>query len=180
FAAIVMEHQPPAEGWTLSPLILAIMSAGAVVSVLLPLSIASAQEAAVRVRDAEMVKGLLESEIQERERYEEVIRESEERFRLAFGNAPIGMALLTREGRWLRVNNSVCRMLGYSQAELLATDSQALTHPEDLSADLELMGRVLCGELDSYSLDKRYFHKSGRIVNASLHVSYVRDKPRRP
>lgn len=150
------------------------------VSLLLALSIAFAQSSSRRARESELVKGQLESEIRERQKYEEVVSQNEERFRRAFGNAPIGMALVTREGRWLRVNDSVCRMLGYSEAELLTTDFQSLTHPDDLTADLELASRLRAGEIETYSLDKRYFHRSGRIVHASLHVSFVGDKPGRP
>jgi PAS domain S-box-containing protein len=156
--------------------VLAIGLAGVLVSVLLPLSIAFAHSARLRAKESEAVKEQLEAEVHERRKSEEVMRESEERFRLAFGNAPIGMVLVTREGRWLRVNGSICRMLGYTEAELLATDFQALTHPEDLETDLGLLGQILAGEIDAYAVDKRYFHKCGRIVHASLHVSYVKDQ----
>jgi len=70
-------------------------------------------------------------------------------------------------------------MVGYSEEELLATDFQSLTHPDDLNADLDLIRHVLAGKIESYSVNKRYFHKSGRTVNASLHVSFVKDKPGR-
>lgn len=174
--------QPPAEysvpdGYSL---VLAILFGGSTVSVLLTLSMVLAQAARHRAGESELVKRQLESEIRERRKYEEVISENEERFRLAFGGAPIGMALVTREGRWLRVNDSLCRMLGYSPAELLATDFQSLTHPDDLNADLQQLAQVLSGEIGSYSMDKRYFHKQGHIVYASLHVAFVKDKPGTP
>jgi PAS domain S-box-containing protein len=158
----------------------AIAFSGLLVSILLPLNIAFAQAGNRRARESDSVKQQLEAQIHERQRSEEVTRENEERFRLAFGNAPIGMALVTRAGRWLRVNASLCRMLGYSEAELLATDFQTLTHPEDLYADLPRVVQVMAGRIDSYSIDKRYFHKSGRIVNVSSHVSYVKEQPGRP
>jgi PAS domain S-box-containing protein len=167
---------PPPAGYFGNPLVLAIGLAGALVSVLLPLSIAFAHSARLRAKESEAVKEQLEAEVNERRKSEEVMRESEERFRLAFGNAPIGMALVTREGRWLRVNGSICRMLGYTETELLATTFQALTHPEDLDTDLGLFGQILAGEIDAYAIDKRYFHKCGRIVHASLHVSYIKDQ----
>ena len=170
---------PPREASIFSPLILPIVLGGATFCILLPLSIALAQAARARARESEAVKTYLETQVQERWRSEEAMRENEERFRLAFGNAPIGMALVTREGRWLRVNDSVCRMLGYSESELLATDFQTLTHPEDLDADLTLLRKVLAGEIDSYSVHKRYFHKSGRSVDVLLYVSYVSDRPGR-
>src|SRR4051812_24079541 len=160
-----------------SQLSVAIAFAGLLVSILLPLNIAFAQAGNRRARESDAVNQQLEAQIQERKQSEEVTRENEERFRLAFGNAPIGMALVTRAGRWLRVNASLCRMLGYSEAELLAMG--VLTHPEDLYADLPLVEQVLAGKIDSYSTDKRFFHKSGRMVNASLHLSYVKEQPGR-
>lgn len=174
--------QPPPDNSILGghSMAFGILFGGLIVSLLLTLSIAFAQAASRRARESELVKGQLESEIRERQTYEEVISENEERFRLAFGGAPIGMALVTREGRWLRVNDSLCRMLGHTPGELLATDFQTLTHPDDLNADLGQLTQVLAGEIESYSMDKRYFHKSGHIVYALLHVSFVKDKPRRP
>src|SRR5262245_59298410 len=72
----------------------------------------------------------------ERTRALAALRESEERFRSAFDHAAIGMALVSLEGRWLQVNESLCRIVGYSAEELLATDFQSITYPEDLNTDL--------------------------------------------
>jgi PAS domain S-box-containing protein len=63
-------------------------------------------------------------------------QESERRFRQSFDSAPIGMALVALDGRWLEVNESLCRIVGYTEAELLRTTFQAITHPDDLEADL--------------------------------------------
>src|SRR5258708_7590988 len=71
------------------------------------------------------------------------LRESEERFRSAFENAAIGMALVSTTGHWLRVNQALCRIVGFSAAELLATDFQSLTHPDDLRADLDSVREML-------------------------------------
>jgi PAS domain S-box-containing protein len=100
---------------------------------------------------------------------------SEETFRLAMENAPIGMALVAPEGRWLSVNAALCKLLGYTAEDLLKTDFQAITHPEDLDADLALVGRVLAGETASYAMEKRYIHKDGHIIWGLLHVALVRD-----
>ncbi len=100
---------------------------------------------------------------------------SEERFRNAFEHAPIGMAMVALDGRWLRVNPSVCEIVGYTESELLATDFQTITHPDDLNADLHLLQSVLAGAIPSYHMEKRYFHKDGRIVHIMLSVSLVRD-----
>ena len=101
------------------------------------------------------------------------LTESERRFRSAFDYAPIGMALVAPDGRWLEANNALCKMLGYSQDELLQTTVQALTHPEDSETSAKLLRELLLGERDSYSLEKRYFHKQGRVVWVSLGVSAV-------
>jgi PAS domain S-box-containing protein len=85
------------------------------------------------------------------------------------------MALVAPDGRWLKVNRSVCELLGYSEPELLATNFQALTHPEDLDADLSYVRQLLRGEIRTYQMEKRYFHKLGQIVWALLSVSLVRD-----
>ena len=119
-------------------------------------------------------------DITDRKRTEVAIRESEERFRLSFGQAPIGIALIGTEGRWLQVNRALCRMLGYEEPELLATTFQQITHPEDLEIDADLVHLMLAGGIHEYQMEKRYLHKSGRIVHASLSVSLVRDHAGRP
>jgi PAS domain S-box-containing protein len=110
----------------------------------------------------------------------EALRTSEETFRFAMENASIGMALVTPAGRFMKVNSSLCELLGQSEADLLATDFQSITHPADLERDLELVGQVLAGEIKNYRLEKRYFHKSGRTVWALLSVSLVRHPDGQP
>ena len=119
-------------------------------------------------------------DIAERRRMEEALRENEELFRGAFDHAPIGMALVSLDGRWLRVNRSLCGIVGYSEAELLATDFQSITHPEDLRADLDCVRRMLDGEIQTYQIENRYVHKRGHTVGIQLSVSLVRDAQRRP
>jgi diguanylate cyclase (GGDEF)-like protein/PAS domain S-box-containing protein len=102
-------------------------------------------------------------------------RESEERFRSAFDHAAIGMALVALDGRWLQVNATVCRIVGYSVEELLATDFQSITHPEDLDADLAHARRLVAGQIPDYKMVKRYLHKQGHTVWILLSVSLVRD-----
>jgi diguanylate cyclase (GGDEF)-like protein/PAS domain S-box-containing protein len=110
----------------------------------------------------------------------DALHESEERFRRAFEYAPIGMALVGLDGRWLQVNRAMCAIVGYSAEELLATTFQALTHPSDLESDLEYVRQLLAGEIESYAMEKRYYHKMGRVVWALLSVSLVRDPAGRP
>jgi len=114
-------------------------------------------------------------DITERKRAEETLRDSEERFAGAFEHAPIGVALVSPDGHWLRVNRSICGLVGYTEAELLAVTFQDITYPEDLAADLDFARRLLAGEIRSYEIEKRYVHKLGHLITVLLNVSLVRD-----
>jgi PAS domain S-box-containing protein len=111
----------------------------------------------------------------ERKRAEEELLENQARFRSAFDNAPIGMALVSPEGRWLQVNHSLCEIVGYTEQELLTTDFQAITHPDDLAADLDHVRQMLASKIRTYQMEKRYFHRDGHVVRVLLSVSLVRD-----
>jgi len=102
------------------------------------------------------------------------LRESEERFRGAFEFAAIGMALVAPDGRWLRVNHSLCKIVGYSAEELLNSNFQSITVDEDLDTDVDQMRQMLAGHLSNYDMEKRYIHKDGHTVWALLSVSLVR------
>lgn len=119
-------------------------------------------------------------DITERKRNEEALREQEERFRSAFEDAPIGMALVAPCGRLLRVNRSLGELLGYSKAELLTISYQALTHPDDLASDVEYQHQLVEGSLRTYQVEKRYLHKQGHPVHSLLAVSLVRDAAGQP
>ena len=101
-------------------------------------------------------------------------------FQSAFEFAAIGMALVSPEGKWLRVNRSVCEITGYSEAELLARTFQDITHPDDLDLDLANVRKMLAGEIRTYQMEKRYFHKNGSIVWVLLSVSLVHNKSGAP
>ncbi|MAM88794.1 MAG: hypothetical protein CME36_15930 [unclassified Hahellaceae] len=103
-----------------------------------------------------------------------------ERFTGAFDTAAIGMALVSLEGRWTAVNDSLCQKLGYTREELLAIDFQTITHPEDLDSDLQLLGQLLAGDIRSYRMLKRYWHKDGSVIWAELSVALVRDEQGAP
>lgn len=110
----------------------------------------------------------------------EALRAAEERFRLAFEHAPIGIALVAPDGRFERVNRALCELLGYSPDELISKTFQELTHPEDLDLDLALVDQMLAGERRTYEMVKRYFHADGHIVWVQLNVSLVRDGDGKP
>jgi len=119
-------------------------------------------------------------DVTERRRAEEAVRESEERFSGAFEYAPIGVALVSPEGRWLKVNRALCDLVGYSSAELLTRTFQDITHPDDLEVDLAHVRRMIAGEIASYQIEKRYLHARGHPVTVLLNVSLVRDASGQP
>ncbi len=119
-------------------------------------------------------------DITERKKIESALLESNKRFRTAFNAAPIGMALVSPEGRFLQVNEALCRIVGYSRDQLIALTFQEITHPDDLDADLELVHQVLEGKIKTYQLEKRYFHADGHIVWIMLSVSLVNNDKGEP
>ncbi len=124
----------------------------------------------------------LERDLLDRER-KAAIEHMEEQVTLfegAFTHAAIGMALVGTDGRWLRVNEAVCQIFGYSENELLNIDFQTITHPEDLDADLDQVQQLLEGRQDTYQMKKRYIHRNGSEVWGLLTVSVVRDHAGEP
>lgn len=103
------------------------------------------------------------------------LKESEERFRRAFEDSAIGEALVAPDGKFLQVNSSLCEIVGYSETELLQKTFQEITHPDDLDLDLNYLRQMLSGEISTYQMEKRYFHRSGSLVWVLLSVSLVRN-----
>jgi len=128
-----------------------------------------------RTQELQQTNGALEMEVVKYQRAEKMLRESEERFSSAFEFAPIGMALVAPEGRWLKINHALSNLVGYTEAKLLASTFQDITHPDDLAADLEYVRRLLAGEIRFYQMEKRYIHAHGHFVTVLLDVSLVRD-----
>ena len=127
----------------------------------------------------------LARDITERNRAEQTIRESEERFRGTFENAAVGIAHSDLEGRWLRVNEKFCAILGYTVEELTTLHKgrpgwRELTYPEDLPASTEHLTALLHGQRRSYSLEKRYVRKDGSVIWGQLDVSLQRDAAGQP
>ncbi len=104
----------------------------------------------------------------------DALRESEARFRSTFENAAVGMAHVSPEGRWLRVNGKVAEIVGYTPGELQKLTFQQVTHPEDLDLDLDLLGQMVSGTRDTYNMEKRYIRKDGEVVWVNLTVGCVR------
>jgi PAS domain S-box-containing protein len=116
----------------------------------------------------------------ERKKRDNSLRESQEKFRNSFDYAAIGMALVSLEGHWLKVNQSLCNIVGYSEEEFLTKTFQEITHPEDLDEDLNYVYKLLSGEINNYHMEKRYFHKHGHIIWILLSVSLVRNEKKEP
>ena len=108
-------------------------------------------------------------------RAEEALQEIEERFRLAFENANIGMCLVDLQGRLAKVNHQMCEILGYSQEELERMTINDIAHPEDLNISPTFIKRATSGEIEHTNFEKRYFHKEGHIVWGAVSSSLVRD-----
>src|SRR5690606_25480688 len=94
--------------------------------------------------------------------------------RAAMEYAAIGIALVSLDGRFLKVNRAFCEIVGYSEPELCELSFQDITHPDDLEADLAQAEALLAGRISHYHMEKRYFHKSGRVVSILLSGSIVR------
>ncbi len=104
------------------------------------------------------------------------VKNNDELFVNAFQYASIGMALVAPDGKWLLVNKSLCDLTGYNEEELMNITFQDITHPDDLEEDLDYVNRILSGDLETYQMEKRYFHKDGRTIFILLSVSLVKNK----
>lgn len=119
-------------------------------------------------------------DITERKKALEKLQISEEAFRGNFENAAIGMALLDIDGKWLKINQTLCHIIGYSEEELYQLTFQEVTHPDDLKADLDLVQELIDGKRSHYQMEKRYIHKKGHIVHIILAASLVRNQSNQP
>ncbi|MBW4550277.1 MAG: PAS domain-containing protein [Aphanocapsa sp. GSE-SYN-MK-11-07L] len=113
-------------------------------------------------------------DISDRKQAELKLIETQERFQATFEQAAVGIAHVALNGQWLRVNQKLCEIVGYSHAELLALTFQDITHPEDLAADLACIQRLLSDEINTYVLEKRYLRQDQTVVWVNLTVSLVR------
>ena len=111
---------------------------------------------------------------------EQVLHETEERFRFAFELAPNGMALVGLDGRFVQVNRFLCNLLGYSEKELQGKTFSDISHPAEVAASLQGLREMLAGKFPLFELKKRYLTKSGSMVLIQLRTSLVRDYQGRP
>ncbi len=115
------------------------------------------------------------NDITEHKQAERSLRESEERFRNIFAEAPIGMAVLGMDGTLLQVNKAFCEMLGYGEQELTACKLSDITHQDDVGKDGLLAAQMLKGAINSYKVEKRYLRKNRETLWADLTTTVIRD-----
>jgi len=114
---------------------------------------------------------LMVENITERMQARAELYESEERFRVAFGQAAVGLGQLAQDGRWLRVNPKLQEIVGYSEEELLRLTLYDITHADDRYVDRQGVEGILAGEIQNYSREKRYIHKKGHVVWVKVTVA---------
>jgi diguanylate cyclase (GGDEF)-like protein/PAS domain S-box-containing protein len=119
-------------------------------------------------------------DITDRKVAEAALREAEERFRTAFAEAPVGMALAASDGRLLEVNRAMCEITGHSHEQLEATTLGSITHPDDAAADREELAGLLSGEILRYRAERRFLHSAGHTIPVDLSVAVVHDGDGRP
>ena len=140
-----------------------------------------AAELEMQAAELQETAALLAERTADAERLAARLRTTEAHGRTVFERAAVGMARVGFDGaRWLEVNDAFCRMLGYGPAELLATPWPAMTHPDDVDRDLIPFRRMAAGQLDAYTVEKRFIHKLGHAVWSRLTLSLVRDATGRP
>lgn len=160
-----------------------IKAATALVSTITAVQLVPVLPLALSLRSSQELERLnqeLEREVKVRQQTEATLRESEARSRSAFDHAAIGMALVSLEGRWLKVNRALVDLVGYSETELLNRCFQDITHPHDLADCLNCVRQLAAGTTPIYQLEKRYLHQAGHTVWVSLNASVVRDATDQP
>jgi PAS domain S-box-containing protein len=139
-----------------------------------------AAEVSRRTLDLESINRHLLETMGEQDRIAEALRESEERFRLAFENASVGICLVDMEGRFTRINRRMAEIFGYSPDELTGMSVNDITHPEDVDRSPEFIRKALAGEATTGELEKRYFRKNGEPIWGRVVSSLARNAAGEP
>jgi two-component system, cell cycle sensor histidine kinase and response regulator CckA len=126
-----------------------------------------------------LVRGTAQ-DVTESRRVEDALRAAEQLFRRAFDDAPIGMALIDLEGRWLRLNRSIAQMLGRTEQDLRAMRLADVSHPDDRRLDRPLIKELLAGRRRSFAIEKRFVHADGHVIHTLVHVSLMHGDGERP
>jgi PAS domain S-box-containing protein len=105
----------------------------------------------------------------------ELFHENEEKFRIAFENAPTGMSMVRADGQYLSVNEALCRMFGYTREELLSGTLHRITHPDDIEKTNQWIRRVIAGDLSEPECEKRFLHRDGHVVWGVVRARWLRE-----
>jgi PAS domain S-box-containing protein len=122
----------------------------------------------------EYLLGLVE-DITEKKQIQQALIASETRFRGIFEQAAVGIALFTASGHFLKVNQKYCDLTGYSQAELLKKNFAEITYPEDIQFCIDNINQMVEGNLNTYSIEKRFIHPSGKLQWVNATISFISD-----
>lgn len=133
-----------------------------------------------RLEDGRVVWDGVEVDITDLKLTEAALRASEELFRRAFDDAPIGMSLVSPTGQFVRVNTYYCNLLEYTEFELLQLTFRDITHPEDFEKDQLGFQQLISGEVRAFQMEKRYISKQGQVVPVLLNTAAIRNQEGQP
>jgi PAS domain S-box-containing protein len=131
-------------------------------------------------KELRKINAELQKEIEEHKIAESALRTSEEKFRITFEDASVGMSLTTLDGRFILVNNALCKMLGYTKEELINKQFIDFTHKDDIGLSLHWMEEMVSGETRMNRFEKRFIHKNGNSVFSDINLSLIKDSNNSP